>query len=80
MHHQTLGFGAAAAKGGGGGAPRAAPHLALVEGLIPSPSPYIRAAHSPSSPFIHSLPPLLSSPLPCLGSPCLELALVDLRF
>ena len=72
MRHQTLGFGVAAAKGGGGGAPRAAPHLALVEGLIPSPSPYIRAAHSPSS-YIKAAPPphflihpsilLLSSPL-----------------
>ena len=62
MRHQTLGFGAAATKGSGGGAPRAAPHLGLVEGLIPSPSPYIRAAHSPLL-LIHSFPsspPLLS--------------------
>ena len=63
MRHQTLGFGAAAAKGGGGGAPRAAPHLALVEGLIPSPSPYIRAAHFPLLLIISFIPFLPSSPL-----------------
>ena len=79
MRHQTLGFGVAATKGGGGGAPRSAPHLALVEESIPSPSPYIRAAPCPflliHSSILSSSPPLLSSPLLSLGSPCLELAL-----
>ena len=64
MRHQTLGFGAAAPQGRWGSGPLGLPHLGLVEGLIPSPSPYIRAAPLPLPPqFIPLfLPPLLSSP------------------
>ena len=42
------------------------PRAALVEGLIPLPSPYIRAAPLPLPPhsILSSSPPLLSSPLP----------------
>ena len=75
MRHQTLGFGAAAPQGRwGGGPPRAAPSW-LGGGVDPLPlSLYKGCPLAPSSSIHSSLPPLLSSPLPSLGSPCLELA------
>ena len=70
MRHQT-----AAATKGGGAAPLGLPPSCLGGGVDPLPlSLYKGCPLAPSSSIHSSLPPLLSSPLPSLGSPCLELA------